>query len=116
MIQAAQRFSFGVTYTDPGLDVAALIFNDTGSGLNLIATVPMINFTGNSYYGNYLQAVPASLIVQISVYTDSSYTVRDENYSQTDAEFQVVDVSQGSTASPASGDIIGFIIQDNLFS
>lgn len=112
MIQAGQKFSFGVTYDRPDLlFVAAKIFDNSGVSPVLLATVPMTNFWGNSYQGSYTTNFVIPLLIQYGSYTDGTYTVFDDNESQGDREEQVVQ-SGGGSAGNTPCMIIG-LIQSN---
>ena len=114
MIIPGQKFSFGVTYDSPSLYVAAKIFDNSGASPALLATIAMANYYGNSYQGTYLITSPTlitSVLVQVSVYTDNTYTTLSTNYSQTD---YVDQVQSSNSAQGASGcALTGIILQNN---
>lgn len=93
MVKIGQKFSFSVTYDSPLLFVQAELYDDSGLSPILLATVEMENYAGNSYRGNFTPTDEMSILANIAVFTDGTFSVRDDNYSETDESFQVVELS-----------------------
>jgi hypothetical protein len=98
MIQVNQAYSFAVTFDRDDLAfVAAKIYDDSGVTPVLLATVPMTQYANNTYKGKYTFTSPGPILIQKSVYTNNSYDILDDNYSEGDETQQVVDLSTGVT-------------------
>lgn len=91
LVKLGQKFSFGVTYDSPSLFVQAEIFDDSGASPVLLDTVVMENFAGNSYRASYTPLAEMSIVINKAVFTDGTYTVRDDQYYESDQSLQVVD-------------------------
>jgi len=113
MLNAGQKFSFGVTFDSPDLFVAAKIYDNSGASPVLLATVPMLNFYGNSYQGSFTQVTPTTLLIQYSCYTDDTYTAINNNEPQGDREEQIVQ-GAGGGGSGSGCELIRLICNEEL--
>lgn len=104
IVKLGQKFSFGVTYDSPSLFVRAEIYDDSGVSPVLLATVPMASFAGNSYKASYTPLAVMPLLIQMAVFTDGTYTTRDDQYYETDRSLQVVDFTFTPTINVAVAD------------
>lgn len=71
---------FAVSFDSPGLPVALSIYDD--SPALIYGPIAMTNVVGNTYVGKYTPDPTKSYLVITAVYTDNTFTILDDNYSQ----------------------------------
>lgn len=89
--EAGVALPFEVTYDSPSLFVAMNVFDVTTGTPVLVVQVPMLNFSGNSYFAQFTPTAAKSYAVNKSVYTDGTYVTVDTDYSQGSDSFRADD-------------------------
>lgn len=74
-------FNYGDSNQTPGLNISARIYDVTSGIPVLLGSVVLSVATGGVYCGNYQGQGGKTYLVICSVYTDSSFTSLDPNYS-----------------------------------
>jgi len=104
IVQAGKaNFNYGAVDQDPGLDVAAEIWDNTTSVPGtLAATVPMTHTSGGVYVGQYVFVKNKTYTIVKRVYTDGTYTTPAPGFSPDEDDVQCVDLFQQSIKNVAA--------------
>lgn len=83
---------------DPGLSFVAMKVFDVSAGYpgTLVSTHPMVEYNDAAYGANFTGIAGKAYVVTKAVYTDGTYTVRDQNYASGSDSFQVMSASMSA--------------------
>lgn len=103
---------YEVNFGDPGLAfVAMTVFDETGnSPVQVQGPAAMLNTAGGMYRGKFNATAGKSYSILKTVYTDGTYTTRDNNYAESS---ETIYARQASLAPVVSlVDLVG-VVDDN---
>jgi hypothetical protein len=102
-VQSGVSLSFEVTFDSPDLYVGMAVIDDSGVSPFLVSVIPMQNIYGNTYRAKFTPSAGKSYLFNKAVYTDNTYTIFDDDY------------SQGSESIRAD-DIAGIVLNPSIYS